>query len=56
MKKLYLVKREVVASNVVEAMKNKGTIYEIQLTEEKMWPENKNKVGFKIEPKYEEKS
>lgn len=47
-KKLYLVKREVVATNIRQAMIAKGIIYEIVVTEQKDWPEIKNKkLGFK---------
>jgi hypothetical protein len=43
MKKLYLVKREVSASSIKEAMTAKGVIYEIQTADV---PE-KTPVGFK---------
>lgn len=45
---MYLVKREVIATSIEKALKAKGHIYEIILAEEKEWPEEKNKVGFKI--------
>lgn len=48
-KKLYLVKREVFASNIKEAMTAKGKIYEIQECEKPM--EKESKVGFAISSK-----
>ncbi len=45
-KKLYFVKREVVANSLREAMKTKGVIYEVSLADEKLWPENKAKLGY----------
>ena len=47
-KKLYLVKREVWATNIFTAMKNKGSIYEISETDKEK--ENK-KISFKINKK-----
>lgn len=44
---MYFVKREVVASTITEAMKAKGKIYAIELSDEKMWPEDKANIGFK---------
>ena len=47
-KKLYLVKREVFATSVKKAMMERGTIYEIQLADEKYQPqEEKESAGFK---------
>ena len=45
--KLYLVKREVVATSLKKALENKGIVYEVCLADEKSWPENKKKIGFK---------
>ena len=50
-KKMYLVKYEVIASTVKEALRKKGQVYEVSLADEKNWPEenkpmlrdNKNK-------------
>lgn len=51
MKKLYLVKREVIATSIKKAMTNKGHIYEISLAEEKNWPQEKKQVGFRSKKK-----
>lgn len=49
-KKLYLVKREVLAGSLKEAMSKHGEIYEITLAEEKFQPEDTPEVkGFKTE-------
>lgn len=46
-KKLYLVKREVFATTIKEAMTNDGIIYEISLAEEKFQPASDKPVnGF----------
>lgn len=46
--KLYFVKKEVLARNIVEAAKAKGRIYEISLAADKDQPESFTKVrGFK---------
>lgn len=45
-RKLYYVKREVIASSLVEAMKSRGVVYEVALADEKMWPDNKKKIGY----------
>ncbi len=46
-KKLYLVKREVFATSLRQAMNKGGAIYEIQLAEEKFQPqEEKKPAGF----------
>lgn len=46
-KKLYLVKREVIATSIQQAMREKGTIYEIVVTDKKDWPEPPTKIkGF----------
>jgi len=46
--KLYLVKREVVANSIKEALTRPGHIYEVVLADEKNWPELKKKnIGFK---------
>lgn len=46
-KKLWYVKREVVAASLKEAYLNKGVVYEIVLADENRWPENKKRAsGF----------
>lgn len=45
-KKVYFVKREAIARTLKEAMTKPGSIYEIQLAEEKLWPEEKKNIGF----------
>ena len=51
-KKLYLVKREVVATSVREALRARGTVYEVCITKEEEWPTEKVKVnGFGAKPK-----
>lgn len=45
-KKMYLVKREVIASNIKDAMVKRGRIYCIELAEEKSQPEENKSVGF----------
>lgn len=45
-RKLWYVKREVVASTLQEALRTSGKVYEVQLADEKSWPENKNNLGF----------
>lgn len=48
-KKLYLVSREVLAHNIEEAMRAKGSIYRIELAENGFQPENRKKInGFNI--------
>lgn len=48
MKKLYYVKRQVIASSITEAMRSAGVIYSIEEAEEKDWPVPKAlQVGFK---------
>lgn len=46
--KLFLVKREVVATSIKQALSKQGTVYEVVLADEKSWPEQilKNKLGF----------
>lgn len=48
-KKLYIVKREVRANSIQEAIKNKGEIYEVTLAEDKYQPEKfvSDKLGFR---------
>ena len=41
--KMYLVKREVYATSVEAAIHKPGKVYEVQLAEEKSWPEEKEK-------------
>ena len=45
-KKLFLVKREVLARNIKEAITAKGVIYEIQTVDEKSQPVDEKKIGF----------
>ncbi len=46
-KKLYLVKREVIATTLKAALKTQGHVYEIVLADEKLWPDQpKPKTGF----------
>lgn len=48
MKKLYLVKREVLATSVEKALKGKGSVYEIILAGDEFQPKPENKkLGFK---------
>lgn len=42
-KKLYLVKREVWATNVEHALVTKGVVYEVVLAEDRLQPENQPK-------------
>ena len=44
--KMYLVRREVMAKNIREAMYKTGKIYSIELAEEKFQPEDQKSVGF----------
>lgn len=44
--KLYLVKREVYASNIKEALTKDGIVYEIQTAGEENQPEENKKIGF----------
>lgn len=46
MKKLYYIKREVIASTLHEALRAKGMVYEAVLADEKNWPDNKPKIGY----------
>lgn len=49
-KKMYLVKREVMATSMLKAMREKGKIYEIVELAEKDQPiQEKQIIGFKIE-------
>ncbi len=46
-KRLYFVKREVLATSISAAIHMKGTIYEIQMASEQSQPEESTKVeGF----------
>ena len=47
MNKLYLVKREVIADNIEQAIKGKGKVYEISLANEEYQPKSSVNVGFK---------
>jgi len=44
--KMYLVKREVMAKNIREAMYKPGKIYEIQIAAAEYQPEETKEVGF----------
>ncbi len=47
-KKMYLVKREVIAGSIKEAMVKRGTIYSIEIAEDKFQPDEQKKfLGFK---------
>ncbi len=51
-KQLYLVKREVLATDINKAMIARGTIYEVALAEDKSQPENiLPPLGFKSKKK-----
>lgn len=51
MKKLYLVKREVLATSVENALKGRGVVYEVQLAADNQQPDKKApKIGFKKKP------
>ena len=46
-KKMYLVKREVIATSAEKAIRAKGVVYEVTLAEDKVQPpEEKPKLGF----------
>jgi hypothetical protein len=48
-KKLYLVKREVLATSAEQAIHGKGKVYCVELAEDKFQPEEKkDKLGFSI--------
>lgn len=50
MKKIYLVYREVIAKDIVDAAKQKGKIYQISLANDEIQLQlltKKNKLGFK---------
>ncbi len=49
MKKLYIVKREVRANSIPEALKGKGKVYEVSLAGDKYQPteEKSDNTGFK---------
>lgn len=52
--KMYLVKREVMARNIEEAMKNDGEIYSIELADSRFQPEEKKQkpiIGFSKDKK-----
>ena len=51
-KKLYLVKREVMATSIENAMRERGFIYAIEMVDEKLQPEpKKGSLGFKPKSK-----
>lgn len=43
---MYIVKREVLARNIKEAMTNKGVVYGVEIADEKYQPEYKMKMGL----------
>ncbi len=46
-KKMYLVKREVIATSVEQAIRSKGRVYCVELAEEKDWGiKPKKPLGF----------
>lgn len=45
--KMYLVKREVMAKTIEEAMHKDGDIYSIELAEQKLEDEETEVIGFK---------
>lgn len=45
--KLYLVKREVWATNIKTAMISKGSIYSVELADDKFQPLTDKPIGFK---------
>jgi len=45
-KKMYIVKREVIASSVKEALTAKGHVYEITIAEDKYQPLTYKPIGF----------
>lgn len=49
--KIYLVKREVRATSIKDAMTKPGKIYEIVETSNEPYPEEKNNIGFKSKKK-----
>jgi hypothetical protein len=51
-KKIYLVKREVKATSIASAMRERGFIYSIEMVDEKLQPESKKgPLGFKPKSK-----
>ena len=47
-KKMYLVKREVIATSVADALRRKGKVYEVTLAAPEYQPENEKPMqGFK---------
>lgn len=47
-KKMYLVKREVLATDIKKAMRAPGKIYSIELADERHQPTDNKPLGFKI--------
>lgn len=45
-KKLYLVKREVLASSIEQALKSKGKVYEVSLADDSEIKKENKKIGF----------
>ncbi len=51
-KKLYLVKREVLATSLQQAIRGRGTVYEITTADDKFQPEKPiSKIGLKLKKK-----
>lgn len=44
--KMYLVKKEVMAHNMKEALTKDGNVYSVELADEKYQPEDKVQPGF----------
>jgi hypothetical protein len=45
-KKLYFVKREVLASNIKEAVKARGIVYSVEFADERLQPAYIAQLGF----------
>ena len=46
-KKMYIVKREVLATSIEKALTAKGHIFEVVIADDKYQPEDKKDIGFK---------
>lgn len=44
--RMWIVKREVLATSLIKAATGKGKVYSIEEADEKFQPEKKKKVGF----------
>lgn len=51
--KMYLVRYEVIATSVKQALRTRGIVSDIQVADEKFWPQNKKteQLGFKDKKK-----